>query len=167
MPPSTARAKARVEHAWLQGELVEKLKVADRATAGLQQFEIAGLFSINVDAKPGADLAVIERVVRKELERFLKEGPTAAELSRLRSDIDAYKTIGMQSVDTKAAILAQWELYTGDPGFDDRDTEWQQQATAEDVRRAANLWLTKPNYSLILRPFGDYHAVPASFDRKQ
>jgi zinc protease len=41
--------------------------------------EIAGQFYVQATAKPGGDLAQVEKELDEELARFLKEGPTAEE----------------------------------------------------------------------------------------
>ena len=150
----------------LQGELVEKRKLADGAGVELQGFELAALFSISVQPKPQADLAEIEKVVGEQLEMFLKQGPTRKEIERLRSDIKVFRANGIPDVGAKADLLARFELQTGDPGGDELDTQWQEAATSEDVRRVANQWLTRPNYQLTIRPFGEYVATATKIDRK-
>ena len=150
----------------LQGELVEKRKWADGAGAQMQAFELAGMLSISVQPKPEADVAEIERVVQEQLELFLEKGPTRKEIERVRSDIHVFRTTGIPDVSAKADLLARFELQMGNPGGDELDTQWQESATAEDVRRVANQWLTRPSYQLTISPFGEYVATAAPFDRK-
>ena len=150
----------------LQGELVEKRKLADGVSAQVQGFELAGIFIISVQPKPAADLAEIENIVGEQLALFVAKGPTRKELERRRSDIKAFRATGIQDVAARAELLARFEMQLGNPGGDELDTRWQETATAEDVRRVASQWLAKPSYQLTVRPFGDYAATPATFDRK-
>ena len=66
----------------LYKRLVYDDQIATDVSAANDSKEIAGLFTIEASAKPGVDLAAVEQAVREELERFLKDGPTADELQR-------------------------------------------------------------------------------------
>jgi zinc protease len=149
----------------LYGELVERRKLATSASAGLQALEIASIASITVVPKPDADAAEIERIVQEQLALFLKQGPTRKEMQKIARDMEAFRLLGLQSVNTKAQWLANAELQAGDPSFGETTLEWVQEATSEEVRAAARRWLGKPGYHLTVRPFGEFQASAAAFDR--
>jgi len=149
----------------LHGELVERQKIATGTSAVLQPYEIASVFSIGAGVKPGANVARIEREIDAQLALFLQKGPTAKELQRIKNDLEAFQLLGLQSVSSKAQILAAAELHAGDPAFNERATQWVQQASADDIRRVANQWLGKPYYQLTIHPFGDHQVAAAKFDR--
>ncbi len=149
----------------LHGELVEKRKLATAASAGVESFEAAGVASVSVDVRAGADAGEIERVVRREIDRFLQRGPSARELRKIQDDLEAFQLLGLAAVAVKAEWLASAELFTGDPAFGDTTARWVREATPGQVRRAAREWLGRPGYQLTVHPFGEHQATAATFDR--
>jgi len=51
--------------------------------------EIGGQFRVQATARPGQGLAQVEKELDEELARFLKDGPTAEELQRVKTQYDA------------------------------------------------------------------------------
>jgi zinc protease len=149
----------------LYGELVERHKLATSAGAALDPMELAGIFTISVAPKAGADLERIECIVQKQLELFLRQGPTRREMAKITRDLDAWRLLGLQSISGKAQWLVTGELFTRDPAFGERSLEWSKAATMQEVRAAANRWLAKPHYQLTVQRFGEFEARAASFDR--
>jgi zinc protease len=149
----------------LYGEIVERRKLATSASASLQGMEIAGIASIAVTPKPDADLVEIERIVKEQLALFLQHGPTRKEMQKIARDMEAFRLLGVQSVHTKAEWLANAELQAGDPSFGETTLGWVQEATAPEVRAAAQRWLGRPSYRITVHPFGEFQANAATFDR--
>jgi zinc protease len=151
----------------LHGEIVEKRGLATAATATVEVFEIAGMFEIAVDMKPGSDSLVIERAIDEQLRQFLEQGPTRAEMRKIKADLEASELFGLQSVASKAGELASAELFTGDPSFGDTMLQWVRDATPEEIRRVAREWLGKPHYQLTVHPFGDHQVTDTQLDRSR
>src|SRR3546814_6700013 len=61
----------------LDNELVKKQQLAVAVSAGLQAFEKVGLVEVYADVKPGVDPAVAGRALDRQIEKLLKEDPTA------------------------------------------------------------------------------------------
>jgi len=102
----------------LYKRLVYDEQIATRASAYVDLREIAGQFYIDVMAKPGEDLQKIEKIVNEELQRFLKEGPTEEELTRVKTQYMARFVRGIERIGGfggKSDILAQNEVFAGDP----------------------------------------------------
>src|SRR5690606_19340684 len=97
---------------------------------------------------------------------FLEKGPTRKELQKIKDDLEAFQLLGLQSVSSKAAVLASAELFSGDPAFSSRALQWMRDATPEQVRDAARRWLGKPYYQLTIRPFGEYQVAAPRLDRR-
>src|SRR5712672_3130771 len=60
--------------------LVYDEQVATSVNCGINPNEIGGQFIVGASAKPGGSLAPINKDVQEELDKFLKDGPTAEEL---------------------------------------------------------------------------------------
>ena len=102
--------------------------------------EISGLFGIQVTARPGGDLAVVEKAVDEEVARFLAKGPTRAELERARAQELAGFIRGIERIGGfggKSDILAMNETYRGDPDFYRTILKYWREAGAGDLQNAA------------------------------
>ena len=148
--------------------LVYTDQLATDAGGSLMSAEIGGLYLLQATAQPGADLAALEQALDEELERFLAEGPTAAEIERVRTELVAGFIRGVERVGGfggKSDVLAENAVYTGDPGFFRRSLERLEAATPETVKAAANRWLGAGAYSLEVRPFPALTAAREGADR--
>src|ERR1700682_5829059 len=65
--------------------LVYDEQVATSVNCGINPNEIGGQCIIGASAKPGGSLAPINQDVQEELDKFLKDGPTAEEMERLKT----------------------------------------------------------------------------------
>src|SRR5579862_8334782 len=70
----------------LYKRLVYDDQIATDALAFVNLGEIGGQFRIQVTAKPDGDLPRVEKEADEELARFLREGPTAEELQRVKAE---------------------------------------------------------------------------------
>ena len=152
--------------------LFERLVYTDRIAtdvdASLLSAEIGGLYLLQASAPPGEDLEEVERAVNEELARFLEDGPTRGELERVRTEILAGFTRGVERIGGfggKSDVLAENAVYAGDPGFFRTSLERLEQATPDSVRAAANRWLTAGAYHLEIHPYPELHAAAEGADR--
>jgi len=154
----------------LYQELVYKQPLAVNVSVGVQQHELASMFEIDVTLQPDASLDEVNAIIDSELERFLAEGPTAEELERNQTRINASVVRGLEQIGGfggKAVTLAQGELYANDPGFFLLELKWLNDATPADVQAAAQEWLSKGRYQLDVLPFGEHATVASDVDRSQ
>jgi predicted Zn-dependent peptidase len=153
----------------LYQRLVYRDQIADSAAAYPMIFELAGMFLIQADVKVGVDPVVVEQAIEEELARFLKEGPTKAELERAKIEIESDFIRGIEKVGGfagKAGVLAECEVYDGDPGCYRTSLAIQKGATPEQVRVAAQRWLAQGDHTLLVVPFGQYKTAESQVDRK-
>ena len=71
----------------LYKRLVYKDQIATSATASNDTNEIGGQFDFTLTANPGEDLSKVEKAADEELQNFLKNGPSAAELQLAKTQI--------------------------------------------------------------------------------
>src|SRR3569623_575348 len=152
----------------LYQRLVYKDKLADDVSVVIEQHVLASLFELQVDVKKGADPAKVEAAVADEWARFLKDGPTADELERVKTGIRAAFVRGLERVNTQASILAEGQLYQGDPGAYLKDFDTLMAATPASVQASANHWIAKGDYTVTVTPgkveetdFATYAGRPA------
>ena len=152
----------------LYKRLVYDEQIATDVGAFLDAKEIAGQFVIMATARPDANLADVERGVNEELAKFLAEGPTATELQRVKTQSRASFIRGVERIGGfggKSDVLAQGQVYAGDPAFYKTKQEWIAGATAKDLQDAARRWLSDGVFQLEVDPFPDYTADPSQVDR--
>ncbi|NNE71696.1 MAG: insulinase family protein [Rhodothermales bacterium] len=160
---------ARGKNSRLYKRLVYEDQIATDASAFLNPFEIGSQFGMQASARPGVELADIETALWEELHRFLQDGPTDAELERVKSQIinsfiRSAETIG--GFGGKSDILAESFVYGGSPDAWADRLRLVQSATAEDLLEAAREWLSDGVFVLEVHPFGDF-AAGEGIDRSE
>ena len=130
-------------------------------------YEIAGVFMISITLAPNADVARAEAVLDRALAKFLREGPSRAELERARAEIAADFAIANESPATRGFVLAECELYTGTPGCIDHYFGRLRSAHPQRVRVRAADWLGEGYFQLEIRPFGTPQGLSDTVDRSR
>jgi zinc protease len=132
--------------------------------------EIGGQFQVQATARPGQDLAQVEKELNEELARFLRDGPTAEELQRVKTEYAAEFIRGVERIGGfggKSDRLAQSQVFRGDPAAYKISLKRVQDATAEDLKAAANRWLADGVYVLEVHPFPEYKTATTGADRSK
>ena len=178
----------------LYQRLVYRDKLADDVSVGVEQHSLASLFELEVDVKQGVDPARVEAAIADEWRTFLAHGPDADELARVKTETRASFVRGLERVNTQASILAQGQLYHGDPGAYLKQFDEFMAATPASVTAAANRWIARGDYTLtvvpgkvdeadgaavagraaapgkpapVLSAVGDFHTVRSTVDRSK
>ena len=154
----------------LYKRLVYDDQIATSVFAYVDLREIAGQFGIQATAKPGEGLDQIEKAVDEELARFLKDGPTAEELQRVKAQYAANFVRGIERIGGfggKSDQLARNQVFHSDPAHYKVSLQRVQQATAEDLKAAATRWLSDGVYILELYPFPAFKAAATGADRSK
>ena len=139
----------------LYQRLVYQDKLADDVSASLHAFALAGQFQIQADVKDGIDPSAVTAAIDDELKEFMANGPTQDELDRARMTNRAHFVRGLEKVGGfggKAVILAEGQVYRGDPGAFWNDLKRSDAATITTVRGAASKWLRMGDYALTVLP---------------
>lgn len=139
----------------LYQRLVYQDKLVDSVSVSYQPFSLAGQFELTADVRQGVDPAAVEKAVAEEWARFLVDGPTDEELQRSRMSSRADFIRGLEKVGGfggKATVLAESQVYRGDPDAYKIELERIQAATPESVKAAANRWIARGDYTLTVVP---------------
>ncbi|HUE79616.1 MAG TPA: pitrilysin family protein [Sphingomicrobium sp.] len=153
------------KNARLYKRLVLDDQFATAVSAEVMNREIGGQFLITAAAKPGQNLSTIEAIVDEELGKLLKSGPTAAEMARIRTSTLASYVRSLESISTKAAVLAESQTYLGDANGWKPSFQRFRDATPAQVKDAGARWLKGGSYILNILPFGDLTAAAVGADR--
>src|SRR6202166_1252931 len=150
--------------------LVYEDQIATEAVAFTDLREIGGQFYVRATARPGKSIAQVEKEVDEELARFLKNGPTAEEMQRVKTQYQANFIRGIERIGGfggKSDRLAQSEVFRGSPDAYKISLQRVHLATAEDLRAAAQRWLSDGVYILQVNSFPDYKTATAGADRSK
>ena len=152
----------------LHQRLVYQDRIATSVDIGIGPFEIGSQFTVDALVSPGVDPAEVERVIDEEIAKFLKHGPTAAELQRARTGFEAAFVRGLERIDGfggKSATLAQYEVFCGSADWYKQEFQWTTHASPEAVRKTAVAWLSDGQFVLTVEPFPEYTAAASGADR--
>jgi zinc protease len=120
--------------------------------------ELGSTFFIQATVRPGGDAAAVEKAIKEEVARLVAKGPTADELARARTARLAGFIRGVERIGGfggKSDVLAQGQVYGGDPAAYKQTTGWVRSATPAQLQEAGRRWLTDGVAVLTVRPFGD------------
>jgi zinc protease len=148
--------------------LVYTDQTATSVSASIAPFELGGQFEITADVKPGGDVAAVEKALDEELARFLKDGPTAAELELQKVSAYALFVRTTERIDGfggKSTVLAESQVYGGSPDFYRQQMAWYRAATPADVHAQAKAWLSDGVYVLTVLPVPDFKTAATGADR--
>ena len=139
----------------LYQRLVYQDKLVDNVSVNVQTFALASQFVLRADVKKDVDPAKVETAIAQEWAKFLKDGPTDDELARAKTGIQAGFIRGLEKVGGfggKAVVLAESQVYLGDPAAYQTDLQRTAAATPASVLAAAQKWLSKGDYTLTVVP---------------
>jgi zinc protease len=154
----------------LYKRLVYRDRIATSTVGFTDGREIGGQIWMWADAQPGGDLAKVERAIDEEIARFLRDGPTPAEVEEARVRLRAGYVRGIERIGGfggKSDILAQGQVYADEPDLIPKKIERAQRTTDEEILAAARRWLSDGQYVLEVRPFGEYKTLTSTVDRSK
>ena len=152
----------------LYRRLVYDEQIATDVAAYVDLREIGGQLVIRATAKPGGDLARVERAVDEELARFIQSGPTAGELRRIKTQSRASFIRGIDRIGGfggKSDVLARNEVFTGSADHYLVTERRIAAATAGDLKSAAARWLSDGDWTLEVHPYPAFETAGSGVDR--
>ena len=154
----------------LYQELVYKTGLATGVSAFYYGREIAGLFIISATVAPGQDVNEVENVIDATLQKYLKTGPNSKLLKNTKTSTIAGLTNGLQRIGGfggKSDILATYQTLYGDAGAFKKILAMYLDTSANDVKKAANKWLSSGDYVLTIVPAAKTSVVKSLVDRSK
>src|SRR6266568_2339222 len=152
----------------LYKRLVYDEQIATDVAAYVDLREIGGQLVIRATAKPGGDLARVERAVDEEVARFIQSGPTAGELRRVKTQSRASFIRGIERIGGfggKSDVLARNEVFTGSADHYLVTERRIATATAGELKSAATRWLSDGDWALEVHPYPAFEAAANGADR--
>ncbi len=121
--------------------------------AGAYTPKDAGLFMVSgqyqLPEQGRSDVDVLGAIMR-EVFRFGYVRPSHVDLERARTMIESQEIYSKQTVEGLAMKLGRYQMVTGDPTYEQKYYAALAEVTPEDVRRAAQKYLTPHNCTVVL-----------------
>jgi zinc protease len=152
----------------LYNRLVYKEQIASDVSAFLDAREIGSQFYLVATARPGEDLAKIDRIIDEELAALIKDGPKEKELERVKIEALSGFIRGVERIGGfggKSDILAMFQVYGGDPGTYKISLNRTREATTKQLQAAAARWLSDGVFNLEVHPFPQFSTTQSEVDR--
>ena len=121
--------------------LIDERKLTADIDISNYNSELAGEIILTVRGFDGVDLDEIKAALDEGFARFESEGVAQKDLNRVKTSQEVGFYSGIESVIGKAFNLAQYEIFTGDPGFINQDIENIKSVTADDVMRVYETYI--------------------------
>lgn len=141
----------------LYKRLVYELQTAQSVSAFQQSGRLAGVFQIDMLAKPGNKPVDLDKIVREEIQRVIASGITTRELERIKNSYRSQFLNRLSSVGGfggKANMLNDYNYNVGTPDYVQQDAARYQRVTQADVQRVAKKYLSTPKIVLTVVPQG-------------
>jgi zinc protease len=154
----------------LYKRLVYDDQIATDVSAYVDLREIGGLFVIQASARPGIELARVEKAVDQELARLLTGGPTAAEVRRVKTQYRAGFIRGVERIGGfggKSDVLALGEVFAGRADFYKVRLDRVERATPAQLLASAKQWLGDGVYNLEVQPYPEFKTASTGADRSK
>ncbi|WP_422351677.1 M16 family metallopeptidase [Flagellimonas sp.] len=130
--------------------------------------EISSRFITWLNVKPGQDADQLKIQLEEEIQKFLDEGPTAAELNRVKAAYFSNFIKGLERIGGFGGvsdILASNQTYFGDAAYFKTMLKFVEDATVADIQKTAKKWLGKGKHVLVCNPFPEYSVEKSTVDR--
>ena len=135
----------------LHRELVLRTSLA--SAAGSSPIALVGGNSVGfayARALEGAPLEALDAAIVAEADRLAADGPTGAELARVRVQFERHWLSELAQLDARADLFGEHATLYGDPGLVNRRIAAFCSVSAEEVRDAARAWLRPEQRALLV-----------------
>ena len=136
----------------LDNQLVRGDQSAVSVSSSVSDFHRVGIFDISVDVKPGQDASEVGRRLDAIVADFIATGPTEEEVARVATRYVSGRIQSLEQVNGKANVLAEGQLYAGDPDHYRKELAQYGSVTPAVVKAALQRWLTRPVFDLTIAP---------------
>lgn len=148
--------------------LVEEKELTSQPYAFNSADQIAGKFRIMVTANADVDLDNVEAGINEAFTLFEKEGVTERDIERIKAGLETDFYNGISSVLGKSFQLAQYDVFTGDPGYIEKDIENIKAVTKEDVVRVYEKYIKgKPFVLTSFVPKGQVELIAENSEKAE
>ena len=139
--------------------LVYDRQMATSVAAGNTEHENEGVFSINLNPRPGVSLTRLEQLTDSVLMALRATAPSQAEVDRTKRYAVVGTVTGLESTESRADQLAEGQTFFNDPLHFQVELKEAQAVTPADVERVARRYLTPGRVVFSMVPAGHLDLV--------
>jgi zinc protease len=134
----------------LHQKLVKEKEIAQSVSAGPDERRGPSLFWVSMAARPGSDLAEMEKLLYEEIERLRHEPIADWELDKVRMQLKREQARQLYSTRRRANSLGHYAVYFNDPNL--INTVWQKYQNVEkaDLQRVAKTYFNESNRTVVI-----------------
>jgi zinc protease len=140
---------ARGQASRLYQTLVKDKELAVNAFSRPEEHRGPSFFEVVVMARPGKDLAEVEKSVYAEIDRLKSEPIADWELEKVRMASRRQAALQLRSTLYRAIVIGQMAVFYGDPNLINTRFTKIQSVSKEDIQRVAKTYLTEDNRTVI------------------
>ena len=133
----------------LYQKLVKEKELALGVSAGPDERRGPSLFWFTINARPGTDLAVLEKLLYEEIARLQNEAVADSELDKVRMQLKRQRAQQLYSSRSRANTLGHYAVYYNDPQLINSVWRKYEQVTKADLQRAARAYFSERNRTVV------------------
>ena len=149
----------------LRKKIVDELQLATSIRGSAYGRVMSGEYNLTIDLRPGVSPEQVMSIVDDVIADYLSDGPDAQIVENAKLGLKMYTLGALETGAQIGRLLAEGELYSDDPLFINKELDWLNSATSEELREVANRWLTRGYYQLTVEPFPEYKVADSTVDR--
>jgi zinc protease len=143
------------ESSRMHQRLVRDRALAQEVSGWTEDHRGPDLFGLEVKLAEGARLADAEKAADVVIDSLAKDGPTDAEMTKVRNRTEASFLFGLQSNLQRAIRLGQYELFWGDAKLLNAEPANYFAVTRDDIKRVLQKYVIPARRTLVeVRPTG-------------
>ncbi|MBT8493396.1 MAG: insulinase family protein, partial [Deltaproteobacteria bacterium] len=117
--------------------LVHKKQWAQSVSAYQGSRQFSSEFTVSITLKPDADLAKVEKIVNRELDKLRKRPMKKAEFDRAVVAMEKGFIWNLESLSARANMLQSYNHFVGDPGYISKDLDRWRKSSPAKIRKVA------------------------------
>lgn len=125
--------------------LVHEKQIAQDVAAYIIPTEASGMLILQATAREGVSIEAIEQEIDAEIAKLVSGGISEDELTRARNRAEIEHAHHVENYDERADIIGMFSTYFGDPEILNTWLEPYENATVDDITRAAAQYLVAEN----------------------
>ncbi len=125
--------------------LVHEKQIAQDVAAYILPTEATGMMMMHATAREGVSIETIEAAIDEEIAKLVSGGVTEDEMTRARNRAEIEHAHHLENYDERADIIGMFTTFFDDPQVVNTWLEPYENATADDITRAAREYLAPEN----------------------
>lgn len=147
--------------------LVDELQLVTDVSGYTDDRVINSQYHLTMNLRPDVTPEQVLPIVDEVIAEYLAQGPDKQIVENAKLGVKMYILGALETGHQVGRMLAEGELFSDDPLFVNKELEWINSATADDLRGVAKRWLTRGYYQLTVEPFPEYQSSDAGVDRSK